>query len=123
MASIEQTGRLPVVTAGILDREHTIAKAGFNRWLVPPAALCIHLCIGMASGLSVFWLPLSRAVGIDKPTACASPSMLGDLFATNCDWQVTNLLIIFTIGIVMLGLSAGVLWGWLETAGPPNARL
>ena len=50
---------------GILDREHTIAKAGFNRWLVPPAALCIHLCIGMAYGFSVFWLPLSRAVGLD----------------------------------------------------------
>ena len=28
---------------GLLDRERIIAKAGFNRWLVPPAALCIHL--------------------------------------------------------------------------------
>ena len=48
--------------AGILDRERIIAAAGFNRWLVPPAALCIHLCIGMAYGFSVFWLPLSRAI-------------------------------------------------------------
>ena len=47
--------------AGILDRERIIAAAGFNRWLVPPAALCIHLCIGMAYGFCVFWLPLSRA--------------------------------------------------------------
>ena len=106
---------------GILDREHTIAKAGFNRWLVPPAALCIHLCIGMSYGLSVFWLPLSRAIGIDKPVACASPSMLGDLFATGCDWQVTNLLIIFTIGIVVLGLAAALFGGWLERAGPRKA--
>jgi MFS family permease len=107
--------------AGIFDREHTVAKAGFNRWLVPPAALCIHLCIGMSYGLSVFWLPLSRAIGIDKPVACASQSVLTDLFTTSCDWQVTNLLIIFTVGIVMLGLSAAVFGGWLERAGPRKA--
>jgi len=60
---------------GILDRERIIAEAGFNRWLVPPAALCIHLCIGMAYGFSVFWLPLSRAVGIDKSVACPDMSL------------------------------------------------
>ena len=38
--------------AGLLDRERIIAKPGFNRWLVPPAALAIHLCIGMAYGFS-----------------------------------------------------------------------
>ena len=43
---------------GLLDRERIIATAGFNRWLVPPAALAIHLSIGMAYGFSVFWLPL-----------------------------------------------------------------
>ena len=123
MASFEHThtGALSGVGAGILDREHTIAKAGFNRWLVAPAALCIHLCIGMSYGLSVFWLPLSRAVGIDKVNACANPSILGDLVATNCDWQVTNLLFVFTIGIVMLGLSAAVFGGWVERAGPRKA--
>jgi hypothetical protein len=55
---------------GILDRERIIAKAGFNRWLVPPAALCIHLCIGMAYGFSVFWLPLSRALGLTASKPC-----------------------------------------------------
>ena len=44
----------------LLDKERTIASPGFNRWLVPPAALAIHLCIGMAYGLSVFWLPQSK---------------------------------------------------------------
>jgi hypothetical protein len=44
---------------GILDRERTIAGPGFNRWLAPPAALAIHLCIGMAYGFSVFWFPIS----------------------------------------------------------------
>src|SRR6202008_4854262 len=51
------------VAPGLLDRERIVARAGFNRWLVPPAALCIHLCIGMAYGFSVFWLPLGRPVG------------------------------------------------------------
>ncbi len=58
MATVTSAGRVSGAGEGILDREHTIAKAGFNRWLVPPAALCIHLCIGMAYGFSVFWLPL-----------------------------------------------------------------
>jgi MFS family permease len=121
MATIESAGAMAGEDAGLFDREHTIAKAGFNRWLVPPAALCIHLCIGMSYGLSVFWLPLSRAIGIDKPVACANQSVFTDLFTTSCDWQVTNLLIIFTIGIVMLGLSAAVFGGWLERAGPRKA--
>src|ERR1700761_1206345 len=121
MTTMSSTAGVSGAGAGFLDRERTIATAGFNRWLVPPAALCIHLCIGMAYGLSVFWLPLSRAIGIDKPVACASPSVLGDLFAASCDWQVTNLLMIFTIGIVVLGLSAAVFGGWLESAGPRKA--
>jgi MFS family permease len=47
--------------------------------------------------------------------------MLGDLFATSCDWQVTNLLIIFTIGIVLLGVSAAIFGGWVEREGPRKA--
>jgi hypothetical protein len=38
----------PAETAGLFSRSRIIAKAGFNRWLVPPAELAIHLCIGMA---------------------------------------------------------------------------
>ena len=58
--------------AGLLSRERIVAKPGFNRWLVPPAALAIHLSIGMAYGFSVFWLPLSRAIGITEPVPCPS---------------------------------------------------
>lgn len=61
-------------SAGILSRERITANAGFYRWLVPPAALAIHLCIGMAYGFSVFWLPLSRSAGTAigaKVPACA----------------------------------------------------
>ena len=75
---------------GILDRERIIATAGFNRWLVPPAALCIHLCIGMAYGFSVFWLPLSRALGITASKACPDMTLAQELFTTTCDWRVAE---------------------------------
>jgi MFS family permease len=107
--------------SGLLDRARIIAKPGFNRWLVPPAALAIHLCIGMSYGLSVFWLPLSRALGIDKPVACPDLTLVGSLFTTTCDWRVSDLLWVFTLGIVVLGLSAAVFGGWLERAGPRKA--
>ena len=42
----------------ILDREHIVAPMNYNRWLVPPAALCVHLCIGEAYAFSVFNLPI-----------------------------------------------------------------
>jgi MFS family permease len=121
MSSI--TGVLPGVgTPGILAKERTIAGTGFDRWLVPPAALCIHLCIGMAYGFSVFWLPLSKALGISKPVACAAGTgWIGELVATNCDWSVSALTFTFTLFIVFLGLSAALWGGWLERVGPRKA--
>jgi len=107
--------------AGFLSRERIVAGPGFNRWLVPPAALAIHLCIGMAYGLSVFWLPLSRAIGIEKSVACPEMSTFAALFTRSCDWRVSDLLVVFTLGIVFLGLSAAVFGGWLERAGPRKA--
>ncbi len=106
---------------GYFSRENTVAGPGFNRWLVPPAALAIHLCIGMVYGLSVFWLPLSQAVGITHATACPAGSMA--LFATSCDWQLGDLKEIFQIAIVFLGVSAALWGGWLERAGPRKAGL
>ncbi|ADJ22872.1 major facilitator superfamily MFS_1 [Hyphomicrobium denitrificans ATCC 51888] len=106
---------------GLLDRGRIVARAGFNRWLVPPAALAIHLCIGMSYGLSVFWLPLSQALGISKPVACPDMSLMQELFTTTCDWRVSSLLVTFELGIVFLGLSAAAFGGWLERAGPRRA--
>jgi len=106
-----------------LDKAATIAKPGFNRWLVPPAALAIHLCIGMSYGLSVFWLPLSKALGAATPEACKTLNVLDAAFTTSCNWRVSDLLVTFTIGIVFLGLSAAVFGGWLERAGPRKAGL
>jgi MFS family permease len=105
-----------------LDKERTIAQSGFNRWLVPPAALAIHLCIGMAYGFSVFWLPLSRAVGISSPAVCAPDmSFIAQIFSSSCDWQISMLGWMFTLFFVLLGSSAAVFGGWLEHAGPRKA--
>jgi len=107
--------------ASILDRERIIATAGFNRWLVPPAALCIHLCIGMAYGFSVFWLPLSRAIGITASKACPDMTLAQELFTTTCDWRVASMGWMYTLFFVVLGVSAALWGGWLERAGPRKA--
>ena len=104
---------------GLLSRERIVAGPGFNRWLVPPAALAIHLCIGMVYGLSVFWLPLAQAVGLTHAVACPAGSSL--LTVTDCDWTLSNLKPIFTLAIVVLGASAALWGGWLERVGPRRA--
>jgi MFS family permease len=107
---------------GLLDKERIIAGPGFNRWLVPPAALAIHLCIGMAYGFSVFWLPLSKALGLKEAIKCAPDvGFLGQLFTTTCDWQISTLGWMYTLFFVLLGTSAATWGGWLERAGPRKA--
>lgn len=105
-----------------LEKERTVAGAGFNRWLVPPAALAIHLCIGMAYGFSVFWLPLSKALGIKEALACpADIGVLERILSSSCDWQISMLGWMYTMFFVFLGLSAWLFGGWLEHAGPRKA--
>jgi MFS family permease len=91
----------------LLDKERIIAPATFNRWLVPPAALAIHLSIGMAYGFSVFWLPLSRALGITH--------------STPDDWKISTLGWMYTLFFVVLGSSAAVFGPWVEREGPRKA--
>ncbi len=124
-----------VNSPGLLDRERIVAGPGFNRWLVPPAALCIHLCIGMAYGFSVFWKPLQGAlVGADGkplPECSAGAATFGEkaagtlraLTATDCNWSQFDLGWMYTFFFVLLGVSAAI-WGyWLERAGPRKAGL
>ncbi len=107
---------------GSLDKERIIAGPGFNRWLVPPAALAIHLCIGMAYGFSVFWLPLSKALGIKEAIKCGPDvGFFGQLFTTTCDWQISTLGWMYTLFFVLLGTSAATWGGWLERVGPRKA--
>ena len=104
---------------GWLDKERIVAGPGFNRWLVPPAALAIHLCIGMAYGFSVFWLPLSKALGIKNAIQCGSDiGFFQELFTTQCDWKISTLGWMFTLFFVLLGSSASIWGGWLERVGP-----
>jgi MFS family permease len=121
LATLEGRARVSTPGAGILDRDRTVAKAGFNRWLVPPAALCIHLCIGMAYGFSVFWLPLSRAIGITQSKACPDISLSQELFTTTCDWKIASMGWMYTLFFVVLGVSAAIWGGWLERVGPRRA--
>src|SRR3954467_14811076 len=83
----------------LLDRERTVAPRGYNRWLIPPAALAVHLCIGEIYAFSVFKVPLK------------------DHFGTG----LTPIGIIFSIAIGMLGLSAAFGGRWVERAGPRKA--
>jgi MFS family permease len=104
-----------------LGRERIIAGPGFNRWLIPPAALAIHLCIGMAYGFSVFWLPLSRSLGAAAQVCSADTTVWTYLTTTNCDWPVSMLGWTYTLFFVVLGSSAALFGHWLETAGPRKA--
>jgi MFS family permease len=121
MTSISATGDRFAYRPNLLDRDRIIAGRAFNRWLVPPAALAVHLCIGMAYGFSVFWLPLSRAIGIGRAVACPDLTLLGALVTTTCDWRIADLSWIFTLFFVVLGLSAATWGGWLERVGPRKA--
>lgn len=90
-----------------LDRAHTVAMPGYSRWLVPPAALAIHLSIGQAYAFSVFNLPLSRLIGITE----SAPG----------DWRLSTIGWVFSVAIVFLGLSAATFGAWLERVGPRMA--
>ncbi len=117
----------------LLAKERTIAGPGFNRWLVPPAALAIHLCIGMAYGFSVFWKPLGSALlgpdGTPLPSCAAGATTFLDklagtgraLFATDCNWTQFDLGWMYTLFFVVLGCAAAVWGGWLERSGPRKA--
>src|SRR5271167_4278933 len=97
----------PMGLGSILDRSHSVAEPGFSRWMVPPAALCIHLCIGQVYAFSVFNKPMHMLIGITD----AAPD----------DWKVTDLGWIFSIAIFFLGASAAVFGRWVEEGGPRRA--
>ncbi len=91
----------------VLDRDRTVARPGFSRWMVPPAALCVHLCIGQAYAYSVFNLPMTKLIGISQ----SAPG----------DWKLTELGWIFSIAIFVLGVSSAVFGRWVEEGGPRRA--
>ncbi len=88
----------------LLSKERIIAQPGFNRWLVPPASIAIHLCIGSVYAWSIYNPALIRALGVVTPAAD--------------DWTLGGVVWIFTVAIVSLGLSAAFAGKWLEDVGP-----
>jgi MFS family permease len=120
MTAIDHAGGAVDAAPGLLDRDRIVAGPLFTRWLVPPAALAIHLCIGMAYGMSVFWLPMTKLIA-NAPAACAGISFGDELFTTTCNWTVPSVTHIFEIFIAVLGISAAIWGGWLEHAGPRKA--
>ncbi len=101
-----------------LAKNRIVADSSFNRWMVPPAALLIHLSIGMIYGFSVFWPALTTEIG----SVCAdSVSFWERIFTRSCDWLMSDVVWTFAIAIVFLGLSAAVFGHWLEKAGPRKA--
>ena len=92
------------MTLSFLSRDRTVAPPGYSRWLIPPAALCVHLCIGQVYAFSVFNLPMTKLIGITTH----APD----------DWKLTELGWIFSIAIVILGASAALRGRWVEEGGP-----
>jgi MFS family permease len=90
-----------------LQKPASVAPPGYNRWLVPPAALAIHLSIGQVYSYSVFKLPLTQVLGVTHH----APG----------DWTQEQVAVMFSIAIAVLGLSTAAFGRWLERAGPRMA--
>jgi MFS family permease len=86
-----------MVLMSFLSREATVAEPGFNRWLVPPAAISVHMCIGEVYGFSVFNVPLTQA---------------------GAGWTIPQVGWVYSIALFMLGMSAAVFGKWVERSGP-----
>src|SRR6202451_4759437 len=95
------------MSSALLDRESTIAPPGYNRFLFPPAALAVHLCIGQAYAFSTFNLPLTKLLGITQ----SAPA----------DWNLKDVGWVFSIAIAVLGASAALFGRWVERVGPRNS--
>lgn len=92
-----------------LSREATVAKPGFTRWLVPPAAIAVHMCIGQVYGFSVFKKPLAKLLGNEAPGFVA--------------WTEADIGVAYSIALALLGISAAVFGKWVERSGPRKTML
>jgi MFS family permease len=87
---------MPSSISRFFSREATVAKPGYSRWLVPPAAIAVHMCIGQVYAFSVFNKPLEAELGVP---------------VSKIQWA-------YSIALIMLGLSAAVFGKWVERSGP-----
>ena len=89
---------------GWFSRESIVAGPGFNRWRVPPASVAIHLSIGSVYAWSIFNPALTKTQGVVVSAAS--------------DWSLREVVWVFTVAVVFLGLSAALAGKWLEKVGP-----
>ncbi|MEL7176322.1 MAG: OFA family MFS transporter [Pseudomonadota bacterium] len=89
---------------GFLRKENIVAPDGYNRWRVPPASIAIHMCIGSVYAWSVFNPALTKELGV--------------VSSSGGDWSLSSVVWIFSVAIVVLGLTAAVGGKWLEKVGP-----
>ena len=94
----------PFTMANLLSKENIIAPADYNRWRVPVASVAIHLCIGSVYAWSIYNPPLTRVLGVVTTAAD--------------DWNLSEVVWVFTVAIVFLGLAAAFAGKWLEQVGP-----
>ncbi|MCZ6525396.1 MAG: OFA family MFS transporter [Gammaproteobacteria bacterium] len=90
--------------AGLLSKERIIARPDFNRWWVPPASIAIHLCIGSVYAWSIYNPALIKGFGV--------------VTSSSNDWSLKDVVWVYTVAIVVLGLSAAFAGRWLEKVGP-----
>ncbi len=88
----------------IFSKNNIVANNSFNRWLMPPISISIHLCIGSVYAWSMFNPALTKSLGV--VTSSAS------------DWSLSDVVWIFSVAIVFLGLAAAFAGKWLEEVGP-----
>src|ERR1700676_5266246 len=88
----------------LFSKQRITAPPGYNRWKVPVASVSIHLCIGSVYAWSIYNPPLTKVVGVVGSAAS--------------DWTLNEVVWVFTVAIVFLGLSAAVAGKWLERVGP-----
>ena len=88
----------------IFSKERIIAGKDFNRWLVPPASIAIHLCIGSVYAWSIFNPALIKSLGV--------------VTSASQDWTLSEVVWIFSVSIVSLGFAAAFAGKWLEEVGP-----
>ena len=88
----------------IFSKANIVASENFNRWLVPPISISIHLCIGSVYAWSMFNPALTTSLGVVTSSAN--------------DWSLSDVVWIFSTAIVFLGLAAAFAGKWLEEVGP-----
>ena len=90
--------------ASLLSKERIVRGPEFNRWLVAPPSIAVHLCIGSVYAWSIYNPALIEVLGV--------ATSAGD------DWTLRQVVWIFSVAIAFTGLTAAFAGKWVEKVGP-----